>query len=120
PQAAVTVPEPTVAAAEPDAAQMPEYVSTPTVVDDYDSTVPQVAEIPDTTTAAESTATVGLDSTVPEQFPTAIEAPHLTGIGPAAGPLTPVAAPAQASPASVTPAPPVPAGPLGALFRALP
>ncbi|PRC52012.1 hypothetical protein C6A85_61090, partial [Mycobacterium sp. ITM-2017-0098] len=42
PQAAVTVPEPTVAAAEPDAAQMPEYVSTPTVVDDYDSTVPQV------------------------------------------------------------------------------
>jgi hypothetical protein len=121
PQAAVTVQGPTVAAAEPEPAQMPEYASTPTVVDDYDSAVPLAAEIPDTTTVAETPATVGLDSTVPEQFPTAIEAaPHLTGVGPAAGPVQPVGAPAQASPATVTPAPPMPAGPLGALFRALP
>lgn len=121
PQAAVAVPEPTVAVAEPDMAQMPEYASTPTVVDDYDTAVPQVAEIPaTTTTVVETPATVGLDSTAPEQFPVTIEAPHLTGVGPAAGPAQPVGLPAQASPASVTPAPPVPAGPLGALFRALP
>lgn len=121
PQAAVTVPEPAVAVAEPEMAQMPEYASTPAVVDDYENAVPQVAEIPDiTSTVVETPATAGLDSTVPEQFPAAIEAPHLTGVGPAAGPLQPVGVPAQASPASVTPAPPAPAGPLGALFRALP
>lgn len=119
PQPAAQVVEPTFAAAAPEEVQMPEYSSEP-VVSDYDTAVPQVAEVPDTTTIAETPAIVGLGSTVSEELPTAVEAPHLTGIGPAAGPVQSAAAPAQATPASVTPAPPAPAGPLGALFRALP
>jgi hypothetical protein len=122
---AVPVSEPAVSVAVPEVAQMPEYASVPTVVDDAETALPDVtsvAEVVDVVEVpvADTPAVHGLGSTAPAQSSTGVGAPHLSGAGPAAGPVQPVGIPAQASPEAVQPAPPEPAGPMGSLLRALP
>lgn len=117
----------------PEAEQMPEYANAvpqtlETVAESQLATAPEVVvpEVP-AALAAEApvtTAVAGVGSTAPGQVSAPNGEPHLTGVGPLAGPpAQAVTAPiAQATPATVpsTPAPPPPAGPLGAFLSALP
>ncbi|MDA2893601.1 hypothetical protein PDG61_21980 [Mycolicibacterium sp. BiH015] len=118
----------------PEVEPMPEEYSTvapetlETVAGSELATVPEavVAEVPAALAAEapDATAVQGVGSTAPGPVSTPNGEPHLTGVGPLAGPpAQAVTAPiAQATPATApsTPAPPPPAGPLGAFLSALP
>ena len=121
-----TAPSPQYSAAVPETAVEAE-VSDETSTETYAAAVPQTtSDVPAATvspglrTPEPSTAqTVGA-AEIGQQLPAQTGVPHLTGPGPAAGPVQPYTAPAQASPGMIPPpAPPAP-GPLGALFGALP
>lgn len=124
--AEVTAPE-----ALPVEDQMPEYSSavpetTETLAESEITATPEIAvpEVP-AALAAEAPMVQGVVSTAP-QASTPVGEPHLTGVGPVAGPPAQAAAIAQASPATTpatvpaTPAAPAPAGPLGTFLSALP
>ncbi len=123
----------------PEPEQMPEYsTALPETVTDTEVAVDtvEVPEIAETQAPAALAAEVpvvptdeGTGTVTPAQVTTPTGEPHLTGVGPLAGPgqsaVVPVgqAVPAaQASPATVPPAPvpPAPTGPLGAFLSALP
>ncbi|CAN3129071.1 hypothetical protein ACNUDN_14180 [Mycobacterium sp. smrl_JER01] len=110
----------------PDAEQLPGYAAVPDLAPAEPITV-SVAEPPAAGLAEQPGATLhGADAPTPQQVASVTGQvtgqPHLSGTGPEAGPVQPVAAPVTpAAPVATAPAAPAaPPGPLGALFRALP
>lgn len=110
----------------PDAGQLPGYAAVPDLAPAEPITV-SVAEPPAAGLAEQPGAALhGADAPTPQQVASVTGQvtgqPHLSGTGPEAGPVQPVAAPVTpAAPVATAPAAPAaPPGPLGALFRALP
>lgn len=124
---AVAEPELTVPEVAPAVDQVPEYSSAvPQAGTEYEiATSPDVVvpEMPAALAAESPTVPTvqGVGSTAPAQVSAPAGEPHLTGVGPLAGPPAQTASSpvAQATPDTV-PAAPAPAGPLGAFLSALP